>query len=265
MNLDEIKNRKGAVRTSEVSAEVTELLNKGLIETVNLNENLVVDSLLLFENVMKEIGFTADLERLKSELAGQKILVMTKSLGREIVAACAENRISSEQLETLKSHTSDTVRNWCAFAVGYSENILEEKLNLIRRFAADMHMGVREMAWLAMRDDVEKETEKAIGLLTHWTADENHYVRRFASEATRPRGVWCKHIDMLKQNPEVGLNILEPLRADKSVYVQDSVSNWLNDASKTRPEWVLSVTERWLTESPCKETERICKRAVRSI
>lgn len=265
MNLDEIRNRKGAVRTSDVPAQVRELLNKGLISTVNLNENLVVDSLLLFENVMNEVGFKADLERLKSELAGQKILVMSKSIGKEIVKACLENRITPEQFEILKIHTSDTVRNWCAFAVGYFDNQLEEKFKQIKRFASDDHMGVREMAWLAMREDIGNQVEKAIQILIPWTADSNHYIRRFASEATRPRGVWCKHIDMLKQTPEIGLKILEPLRSDKLVYVQDSVSNWLNDASKTRPDWVLSVTKRWLEESPCKETERICKRAVRSI
>jgi len=265
MDIEQIKKRKGAVKTSLVLAEVIKLLNQGLIETVNLNENLMVDSLLLFENVSRETGFEADLPALRKELAGQKIMAVTRRLGEEILTGVRLGRITEQHYRNLCTHVSDIVRNWCAFSVGADDADTADKLERIKPFADDSHMGVREMAWICMRDDIGKDVERAVFLLAPWTAEESHLIRRFASEVTRPRGVWCRHISRLKENPELGLPLLEPLRADKEKYVQDSVANWLNDASKTRPEWVRELTDRWLAENPSKETERICKRALRSI
>jgi len=90
-------------------------------------------------------------------------------------------------------------------------------------------------------------------------------VRRFASEALRPRGVWCAHIAALKQQPQRAMPILSALRDDPSIYVQDSVANWLNDASKDQPEWARSVCRQWLAEAPSVATRRICHRGLRSI
>lgn len=169
-------------------------------------------------------------------------------------------------VEELADHPSDTVRGWVAYLLAaIPDRSLAEKLNSIRSLADDHHFGVREWAWLAVRPDVAALIDEAIPLLIPWVSDDSPNIRRFAIEVTRPRGVWCAHISKLKQQPELGLSLLEPVRADDSRYVRDSASNWLNDAAKSQPEWVKMVCEQWQLESNAPETKKLCTRALRSL
>jgi 3-methyladenine DNA glycosylase AlkC len=165
----------------------------------------------------------------------------------------------------LATHASDIARCWAAQWVMFAAMPLEEKLHAVRRFAADPHFGVREVAWMAVRDEIAGDVDEAVRLLEPWTHDADANIRRFASEATRPRGVWCAQVEPLKREPWRGLPLIEPLKSDSSRYVQNSVANWLNDASKTQPEWVEEVCRRWERQSRTPQTAYIARRARRSM
>lgn len=260
--------RKGAARIALVPPEVLEALNDGLLPTVNLNEFLALDLARLARNVARQIGLDPQAERLADTLA---MLPAFKPVKRHEHVARAlydmtEPRADRDAIaHALATHASDVARCWAAQWIPFSSLPLPHKLHSVRRFAADPHFGVREIAWMAVRDEVAGDVDEAVRLLAPWVADEDANIRRFASELTRPRGVWCAQIEALKAEPWRALPLLEPLKADPSRYVQNSVANWLNDAAKTQPQWVDALCEQWAAQSRAPETQYIVRRARRSL
>ena len=234
-------------------------LNAGAIEAATLTECLAVDFAALMRAALPEIGEAA--MAAMQQAAGEGI-----SRRMALAARLIHERRGMAAVEELRRHVSDTVRGWACFTIGAVEDMpLAARLAAIRPFADDHHFGVREWSWMAVRPHIAADLDNAIALLTGWTGEPSERLRRFASEATRPRGVWCAHLGALRHSPEKALPILEPLRADPAPYVQDSVGNWLNDAGKDRADWVRSLCARWSAESAAPATARICKRALRSI
>ncbi|MDX2199054.1 MAG: DNA alkylation repair protein [Phycisphaerae bacterium] len=252
------RGRVAARRPSDVDAAILAELNAGTRETRNLAEGLAIDFAALLRTILPRL---ADAEA--------AAVAPTVPVTRRMPAAAAilARRLGTrDALNVCLKHRSDTLRGVAAYIVAIDPAPdIAERLRRIRPLADDRHFGVREWAWLPMRPFIAERLSGAIESLRGWTADPSPAVRRYASEATRPRGVWCAHIGALKADPSLGLPILEPLRADSEKYVQDSVANWLNDAAKSQPRWVRELCRRWLRESPCEATARICKRAQRSL
>ncbi len=256
--------RKGSRSTKDIPKEILEQLNAGQIETANLVEWLAVDQRLLLENLLTQLNKTGYLKPILADVGNlkkQTVNTINEAIGAGLLASG-----DTELLSRISTHSSDAVRCWATYTIGRNPQFsIAEMLEKIKPFAADSHFGVREIAWLSVRPSIAANLDESLKILAKWTASLDANVRRFASEATRPRGVWCEHVEALKQQPELGLAILEPLKSDGAKYVQDSVGNWLNDASKTQPNFVIELCKRWETESKTKETAYIVKKALRTI
>lgn len=251
--------RKGSVRMADIPPDVLAGLNAGTLPTATLAEGLAIDFARLLTAAVPDVP--AEAVALVAGMAGQGITRRMEAAGAVLL-----DHLGLDGLPRLTAHPADTVRGWACYAIGRAPKLkLKARLALIRPLADDPHFGVREWAWLPLRPHVAMNVGHAVKELTAWTAEPSANLRRFAVELTRPRGVWTGHIEQLKQNPELGRPLLDPLRADPSAYVQDSVANWLNDAAKGRPDWVRQVCEGWLAGRPAPATERICRRALRSV
>ena len=261
-----LQKRKGARSKKAIPHSILKQLNRGEIETANLVEFLAIDFYQLTECVLEDFGkpeLTSIFHHGFNQLNKKTVNTFQKSIGESLLLIQAENS-DLKILDFFRKHPSDVVRRWPCYYIGLNDNFtIEEKLNQLEKFACDSHFGVREDAWLAVRDGVIENLEASIIFLNKWVKSENPYKRRFAIELLRPRGVWCKHINKLKENPEIVFPLIEALQEEENKYVQDSVANWLNDLSKSQPKLVLKKLKSWNTEN--QNTAYMVRRALRSI
>ena len=259
-----ILERKGARSLKDLNPEVIEYLSKGLIETKNLMEWLATDQLQLLKLVLTDIGkeewfsmFEVAINNQKKPTANSNTRIIGETFG--------QMSQDSKVYDALKKHTSDIVRCWSCWGESLHYDDLKELLEFMKPYAADTHFGVREIVILATKSRMIDNLELAIQILTPWTVSEDENVRRYAAESMRPVGVWIKKIAKFQEEPELALPILEPLKSDPSKYVRDAVANWINDASKSQPDWARQLCNRWGKESSTKETAYIIKRGMRTL
>lgn len=250
---------RGARSRTALDPAHLDALQAGTVPARTLAEALAVDHTVLLRAVLP----AADPELHARAAAAQQLGILRRMAS--IGAALAEH-LAAAEVERLAGHPSDTVRGWVCFL--HAARATEGPAALLadlRRSADDEHFAVREWAWMAARPTLVGDLGSSIDLLAGWTDDPSERVRRFASEALRPRGVWAVHIPALTRQPERGEPILHPLRADASRSVQDSVAHWIHDASKSRPDWARGLCARWTAEGDSPATARIVRRALRSL
>jgi 3-methyladenine DNA glycosylase AlkC len=114
-----------------------------------------------------------------------------------------------------------------------------------------------------IRPFILKNQDRAFSYLYKWCEDENHHVRRLASEGSRPKLPWGIKLQPLINDPSPVKPILENLKADDSLYVRKSVANHLNDISKDNSDWMLELVTSW--DRSVEHTAWIIKRACRTL
>lgn len=260
--------RKGARTSQDIPTEILAQLNSGQISSANLVEWLAIDALQLLWHVLQQHQREHYFATVKQQVAALKkptINSRNACIGQSLWLQMTQQG-DLIFLQILQQHTADMVRCWACYAV-----VADEQLSLNARFkriyplAADTHFGVREVAWMAMRPFIIAQLEESLDILMLWSQDDDSNIRRFATEAARPRGVWCLHIEALKQNPALAIGLLQQLHNDPARYVQDSVANWLNDASKTQPDFVQALCDQWQAQNPTAATTYIIKKALRTL
>ena len=115
-------------------------------------------------------------------------------------------------------------------------------------FEAMYALTQRFTAEYAVRPFLEHYFEESLSVLSDLVEDENPHVRRWCSEALRPRLPWGKVLKSLVEDPEPVIPILEALIDDPEPYVRRSVANNLNDISKDHPDLVVDLCEDWFDE-----------------
>ena len=229
-------------------------LNQGSVETANLVEALAVDVPALIHTVYPRLVFDPHVASLG----------IVKRMSSYAGLVYKQHGITA--FEKFKTHTSDMLRGMACYMPPLAEVSLEKQLQLIRPLADDKHFGVREWAWMAIRPALIVDLSSGLLLLQPWAEHSSERLRRYALEITRPRGVWCSHIQALRNEPWLAEALLCAVRKDPSRYVQLSVGNWLNDASKHHSRWVVSLCERWIDETKNNDsTKKIVARALRTV
>jgi 3-methyladenine DNA glycosylase AlkC len=115
----------------------------------------------------------------------------------------------------------------------------------------------------AIRPFIVQDADRAMEYLYAWAEDENHHVRRLASEGCRPTLPWAMALPQFEEDPTPILPVLERLKDDESEFVRKSVANNLNAISKKHPDLVLDICERWYGHSD--RTDWIVKHACRTM
>ena len=199
----------GASRIQDIAPEHLANLNAGTAQARTLTEALAIDHPTLLRAALPDAGPALTAATDEAQRLG--ILKRIATIGGAV-----HTHLDAAQRARLATHSSDTVRGWACFAVGAqslrhlsSAAAVAELLTQIRPFADDPHFTVREWAWMAIRNPLVARLPEAITALSSWTSEPSPRVRRFASEALRPRGVSAARTSQhSRPRPSSGIHFL---------------------------------------------------------
>ncbi|MES2801853.1 MAG: DNA alkylation repair protein [Bdellovibrionota bacterium] len=123
-------------------------------------------------------------------------------------------------------------------------------------------------AEFAVRPFLIEHPKKTFACLKKWASDESEHVRRWTSEGSRPRLPWGMKLHASIVDPMLGLDILEKLKFDDSLYVRKSIANHLNDIAKDHPDLVIATLKSWQKKVTAKDKaklEWVEKQALRTL
>ncbi|WP_244594330.1 DNA alkylation repair protein [Leptospira ryugenii] len=118
-------------------------------------------------------------------------------------------------------------------------------------------------AEFAIRRFYQEDFLGTVQQMKEWAKHKNPYVRRLASEGSRPFLPWGIGIQKIKANPEIHLPILERNWNDSDETVRRSVANHLNDISKLQPDLTKDFCLSRLGIS--EEGDKILRHALRTL
>lgn len=118
----------------------------------------------------------------------------------------------------------------------------------------------------AIRPFLREHQQRTLRHMKKWAKDPDEHVRRLVSEGTRPLLPWGERLPALMADPGLAMPLLEILHRDKSDYVRLSVSNHLNDFSKSHPELVLETLAKWRdAREPDARFAKLARHACRTL
>jgi len=116
------------------------------------------------------------------------------------------------------------------------------KERLLLSFSALSEITMRFSVEDPMRYFINAFPVETLNQLETWSQHSNYHVKRLVSECTRPKLPWSKSISYAVETP---VFLLDRLFCDSTRFVTRSVANHVNDISKTHPDLVIILLNRW--------------------
>ena len=155
------------------------------------------------------------------------------------------------------------IRGWATIAM--SEYVGEHGLdNFELGMSVQKEITKRGTAEFGVRNYINHDYRRALGLFSQWSGDNNFHVRRLVSESLRPRLPWARKIQRFIENPDPVIKIIARLKDDPEEYVRRSVANNINDISKDHPEKIAKLAKEWSNNST-PERDRLIRHGCRSL